>query len=96
MNQYYLTEWRALTKATEVTLHLYTVPLKDPSSRNTQGGKLIFHLNKLNNFQPMVFSISTLLHLRKSNNGETRRFFNMRRVRSVHHGMSSEHYLNVC
>lgn len=55
MNQYYLTEWRALTKATEVTLHLYTVPLKDPSSRNTQGGKLIFHLNKLNNFQPMVF-----------------------------------------
>lgn len=55
MNQYYLTEWRALTTATEVTLHLYTVPLKDPSSRNTQGGKLIFHLNKLNNFQPMVF-----------------------------------------
>lgn len=55
MNQYYLTEWRALTKAIELTLHLYTVPLQDPSSRHDQGGKLIFHLNKLNNFQPIVF-----------------------------------------
>lgn len=55
MNQYYLTEWLALTKATDVTLHLYTVPLQDPSSRHTQGGKLIFQLNKLNNFQPIVF-----------------------------------------
>lgn len=55
MTQYYLTEWLSATKANEIPIHIYTIPLQDEKSRHSIGGSISYNLKKLNNYQTITF-----------------------------------------
>lgn len=53
--QYYLTKWLSKTKADQLNIHIYKLPLIEQDERHSSLGKVVADLRRLNNYQTIVF-----------------------------------------
>ena len=50
MNHYYFSECKANEKASDIAIHLYTVPLSNPHEKYSYAHSIAYELRKLNSY----------------------------------------------